>query len=378
MNTTFELNNIRKDSDVLTTNKIRKGSPVVEIFSAMVNGESLDRFDKRTADKAVNYIKDLGSRADNGDYTAVAELNAIRREVLETPIMEEIQLLSIFGAYQALGFDETVEREIYKHVGERSREQAANGDVVFPSIVRETYPVPTFTVSGGYQVDYRRVALGDMSRENEGMNQVKIDIMNRAKLAIINRVYKAISEASGVKYQFEGAGLTKTGVDTVLGNVRRWGRPTVIADYALLSQFTPWAGYVGSINSNTITGISEQTMNELAANGMLSTYNGAILSEMANPYNLYAPTVTTQDADGNDVTNFQTLLPAGLGFVIPTGGDSPIKTWTKGGVTSLTGNDIKSGRVMTRFDVEMAVDVAKEQEYKVGTIYDTNIGGLDA
>ena len=366
MNTTYELNNLRKDADVFS-GKFTKQSPVVEIFSAMVNGEELSKFGAK-ADKAVDYIKNLGVRAENGDFNAVAELNTLRRFTIETPVMQEIKLLSIFGTYTPVGYDETIEREIYTHSGERSREQAANGDVVFPVITKETYPVSTFTVSGGYAVDYRRVALGDMSKENEGMNQVKTDIRNRSLLAVVTRVYKAIEAATGVKYMVEEAGLTKTAMDNALAQIRRFGKPTVVADYALISQFTPWAGYVGSINTNTITGISEKAMNEIAQNGSLSMYNGAILSEMPNPYALYNLT--------EDGTNFKTLLPAGLGFIIPAGAQSPIATYSRGGLTSFTGNNVRNGKIETRFDLEIGVDVAKGQEYKIGTIYDTNVGGL--
>lgn len=364
---TIEMNNVRKDSDMYN-GRVTKHSPVVEVFAAMTKGESLDRFGKK-ADVAVSYIKDLGNRAEHGDMSAVAELNTMRRFVIETPVMEEIKLLGIFGTYQQVGYDETIEREVYAHVGEHSREQAAGGDVVFPAIHKKTYTVPTFTVSGGYAVDYRRVALGDMSKEHEGMANVKTDILNNAKLAIVQRVYNAIKNATGVKYMFEAAGLTKSGVDSVLTNVRRNGRPTVIGDYALISQFTPWAGYVGSINSNTITGISERAMNEIAQNGALSMYNGAILMEMENPYNEFK-----LNANG---TNFETLLPAGLGFIVPTGSRSPIATYSRGGLTSFTGNDVKTGKVLTRFDIEIGCDVAKGREHQIGVIYDSNIGGLD-
>lgn len=364
---TFELNNLRKDADYFN-NKFTKSSPVVEVFSAMVNGQELSRFGK-TADKAVAYIKDLGSRAENGDFNAVAELNTLRRFVVEAPVMEEIKLLSVFGSYKPVGYDETIEREVWNYAGEFSHEQANGGDVPFAVPTKETYPVGTQTISGGYAVDYRRVALGDMSKENEGLNLVKTDILNKAVLAIVKKVYKAIKDATGVKYTAEMAGLTKSGVDEVLTKVRRNGRPTVIGDYALLAQFTPWAGYVGTINSNTITGISQKSMDEIAANGLLAQYNGALLAELPNPYNEFA-----LNSEG---TNFKTLLPAGLGFIIPTGVQSPIATWTRGGLTSFTGNDVKTGKVCTRFDLEVACDVAKGQEHKIGTIYDSTIGGLE-
>jgi len=365
MKTTYELNNLRKDSDFLNR-EMRATSVVAEVFSAMVKGNEVGAI--KGADKAVKYIKELGARAENGDFGAVAELNTLRRFTIETPLLQEMKLLGIFGTYQAVGFDETIEREVYKHVGEKSREQAANGDVVFPGTTKEVYPVPTFTVSGGYAVDYRRVALGDMSKENEGMEQVRIDIRNKAMRAIVLKVYEAIHNATGVKYAFENAGLTKAGVDGVLTKIRRYGRPTVIGDYAILSQFTPWAGYVGSINSNTITGISEAQMNEIAQNGLLGMYNGAVLAEIENPYD-----ETTLNAAGND---FETMLPAGLGFIVPTGAKSPIATYTRGGLTSFTGNNVKNGKVEMRMDLEVGVDVAKGQEYKIGMFLDSNISSL--
>lgn len=110
-------------------------------------------------------------------------------------------------------------------------------------------------------------------------------------------------------------------------------------------------------------------MNEIAANGILSQYRGSVVAEMPNPYNEYE-----MNKDGD---NFATLLPAGLAFVIPSGVQSPIATWTRGGLTSFTGNNVKTGKVETRFDLEVACDVARGQEHKIGTIYDTNIGGLD-
>ena len=373
MDAIFEMNNIRKDADFVN-GKITKHSPVVEVFAAMSNGESLDRFGKK-ADVAVKYIQKLGERAEMGDFSAVAELNTIRRFIIETPIMEEMKLLGIFGTYQNVGYDETIEREIYKHVGERSREQADGGDVVFPAIEKEVYPVATFNISGGYAVDYRRIQKGDMTKENEGMNQVKIDILNRAKAAIVRKVYNAIKNAAGVKYVFEGAGLTKSGADGVINAVRKNGKPSVIGDYAMLAQFTPWQGYVGTIGANTITGISDDIINQIAQTGILASYNGAILAEMDNPYNEYDMTGSWTDGE-HTYTNFGTMLPQGLAFVIPSGAKSPIATYTRGGLTSMTGNDVKTGKVLTRFDLAVGVDVAKGQEHRIGALRDTNLGSL--
>lgn len=364
---TYELNNLKKDSDV-DTSKIKKKSTVSEVFSALVSGKDLSKFDAKYADACVNYIKKLGERADNGDVIAVAELNTLRRFTIEAPVLEELTFLNIFGEHTQLGFDETPEREIWDYVGDAAREQASNGDVVFPAITKETYPVPTFTISGGYAVDYRRVANGDFSKENKGIQMVTTTIRNKAVSAVISRVYNAIKNASGIKYKVEASGLTKTAIDSELAKMRRFGKVSVVADYAILSQFSAWAGYTGSINNTAITGISQKVLDELAANGILSLYNGTVLSELLNPYDTHS-----LNADG---TNFKTMLPAGLGFIIPFGVDSPIATFTRGGVTSFTGNNVKNGKVETRFDLELGVDVAKGQEYKIGTIYDNTIGGL--
>ena len=365
MNTTYELNNLRKDSDYLNRD-LRATSIVSAVFSAMVDGKEVGAI--KGADKAVKYIKELGLRAENGDFTAIAELNTLRRFYVEPLLKEEMRLLSVFGNYTAVGFDETIEREVPVYAGEMSRIQAAAGDVVFPAVTMNRYTVPTFTVSGGYAVDYRRVELGDMTRENEGMRQVRIDMRNRATKAIVLKIYDAIKNATGVKYMVEDAGLTKTNVDAAIAKVRRVGRPTVIGDYSLLAQFTPWAGYVGSVNNNTITGISEAAMNEIAQNGILGMYNGTILSEIDNAYDY-----STLTADG---ANYEPLYPAGIGFIVPTGVQSPIATYTRGGITSFTGNNVKNGKVETRFDLEIACDIAKGKESQIGVIRDTNLSPL--
>lgn len=367
----FELNNIRRDT--IVNGQLTKYSPVVEVFSAMVNGESLERFGKK-ADVAVNYIKGLGNRANNGDYNAISELNTIRRFALEAPVMEEMNLLGIFGTYQNVGFDDTIEREVYNHVGEFARPQANNGDVVFPKIVKDTYQVPTFTISGGYEVDYRRVEIGDMSKENEGMAMVRTSILNQAKLALITKVYNAIANATGVKFVYSASSLAKAGVDGVIGQVRRNGPTTIVGDYAMIQQFNAFAGYATTTPA-TITGISEKIMNEIQANGVLTTYNGVTLTTIDNPFNLYDTSATWTDGTHTNAT-YAPLFPANIAFVIPRGVNSPVASWTKGGLTSLTGTDVKTGKYVSRYDLEVAVDVAKGQEWKVGILRDSSIAGI--
>lgn len=370
MKYTYELNEAVRTP--LNFNKFKKTSPLCRVFSAMAEGSYLSDTGLKESEinAAVAYIKGLGERAANDDSTAKIELNAIRREILELPMLESIKLLSVFGTYKHVGFDETIEREVPKLGGEFSRMQANNGDVVFPVKAVTRYTVPSETISAGYAIDYRRIANGDMTLENAGMATVKTDMYNRALLYIVNTVYKAIHNATGVKYNLEANGITQAGVDSLLKKVRRYGKPTIIGDYSITSQFNGWVGYENTVNSTSITGVSQKALDEIAQDGQVSSYKGAIVAEMKNPYNEYE-----LNADGTD---FKTLLPEGLALVTPAGAKSPIATWSRGGLTTFSGNNVHTGMVETRFDFEFACDVAKGQEHKVGLIYDKNIGGLDA
>lgn len=361
MSYTFELNNARKDSNFVS-GQIKANSPVVEIFSAMVQGKDLAPYGAK-ADKAAKYIMELNSKAAEGDFTAAAELNSIRRLMVEPLLKEEIKLLGIFGSYQALGFDESCEIEVTDIANAKGNIQAIGQDVNFPVVRKKRLPIATTTISGGFAVDYRRAALGDMSKENEAMNQVRIDIRNKAAKYVVDTVYAAITGASGVKYTFEAAGLTKTGVDGVLAKIRKFGKPNILGTYALLAEFNGFAGYAGV--TPAVTGIPDAIMNEIHQNGIMGAYNGSILSEIPNPYDM---------ASFNTVTsNFDTYLPEGLGFVVPTGADSPIRTVTRGGLTSMTGNDVTTGQTISRMDIEVGTIVCPGREFQIGLIKDTNL-----
>lgn len=160
--------------------------------------------------------------------------------------------------------------------------------------------------------------------------------------------------------------MTKTGVDGVIANVRRFGKPTVSGDYALISQFNGFAGYTGV--TPTVNGISEAVMKEIHDTGLMGVYNGSVLSEIPNPYDL-----TTLNKAGD---NFDTILPAGLGYVIPTGGQSPVHTVTRGGLTSFSGNEVTTGQLITRYDLEVGALVASGREYMIGMLHDTNLDSL--
>lgn len=367
MSYTIELNNAKRD-DTLFTNKFKPTSKVVEIYSALVDGKDTSKYGKET-DKTVDYVKSLGAGIANGDGKAMAELNTLRKYSIEPVLMKEFKLFDVFGTYKALGFDESIEVESEEYIGEKSRVQALNADVVFPAYKKEKYAVGTKTISGGWATDYRKLLLGDMSVENEGKAQTRLDIMNKAKRLVLETAFAATKKAD-INYGFEGAGLTKAGVDNVLKNVRRLGRDTsVIGTYGILSQFTPWAGYNPELTYDTTRwGISEKDLIDLRNMGLLGGYNGAALVEIENPYDF-----TARTTDGK---NFGDMLPDGLALVLARGVKSPINMWTRGGLTTFTGNDVSTGHVLSRFDMEFAVDVTKGREYLIGTLHDTNLDDL--
>ena len=174
-----------------------------------------------------------------------------------------------------------------------------------------------------------------------------------------------------MKYFYENAGLSKTSVDELLGKIRKYGKPTVHAPYAVLAQFLPWIGYAGTIGNNTITGVSQRLLDEIADNGIVGTYNGSVLSEIPNGYDF------NKIVDVNGVKNYGTLLPDGLGIITPAApaqGVAPVQTFSIGGMTSFTGNSVNTGEILTRFDLSIAAGVA--QPDAIALIHDTNLDDL--
>ena len=357
MSYTIELNSARRDADFVNS-QLNAKSPVVEVFSAMVDGREVGK----NADKVVNHIKGLAEKAQYGDVAAISEINTIRKYVVEPKLMEEIKLLGLFGSYQNLGYGETIEREVYSYEGEMSRYQALGGDVSFPFVSTSKYAVAPITISAGMAVDYRKMQLGDMSKENEAIEQIKVDIRNKASRYVMATAYNAVKNATGIKYFSENAGVTKTALDDMLAKIRRFGVPTITGDYAMVSQVNDFVPYE---STSGVKGISDAAMEEIRKGTYIRTYKGSPVVEIPNGYDL-----TTRNANG---TNFETIVPNGIMLVIPTGAKSPIATWTRGGLTSFTGNDVTTGKVLTRYDLEVACDLARGQEYMCGIIGDTTL-----
>lgn len=366
MNYTYEMNNAQ-DTSFLASGKVKANSPVVEIFTAMVNGEELGKYGKK-ADLAAKYIKELGEKASMGDTSAIAELNEIRKFSIQPRLLQEMQLLGVFGSYRQLGWNDTPQLETLSVENVRADIQAEGLDVSTPFLRRKKENLVPVTISAGHKVNYREIALGNMYNENLLVGEVHKAMRNKATAYVIETVYKAIAQASGVKYFYEHAGLVKADVDALLTKIRRYGRPNVLGDYAVLAQFVPWVGYVGEISSKDVIGVSQKALDEIIDTGLVGKYNGALLSEIPNAYDFNTVNATTQ--------NYETILPAGLAFVTPAAnnGVAPIQTFTIGGLTSLSGNDVTTGELLTRFDMRVACGVAATDA--IGIIHDTNLDSL--
>ncbi len=353
----MNMNNTRKDSDLMINTKLNEKSPIVEIFSDVVGGRDTSKYGKKT-DVAMDKIKELGQRSMHGDVMAKAELNTIQRYALEPHLQNLIQLFNFMGTYKEIGYEVQPMVRTYKHESVRSQFQATHGDVPFAVTSWEEYPISTQNISSGYAVDYREIASGNLDKVSEGMEQVKIDMMNKAMYYVIYKLYSGIKNATGVKYFAETTGVTKDAVDDILTKVRRFGKPVIMGDYSVVSQ----------LNSDAFdirTGlVSEAVLEELRKTGLLSYYNGSPVIELPNQYNL-----TKLTADG---TNFETYLPEGLLFFVPQGQVAPLQIFKRGGLTSMTGQDIVTGTELTRFDMEIGADLAKGREYEIGLLSDSN------
>jgi len=176
-------------------------------------------------------------------------------------------------------------------------------------------------------------------------------------------IYNSLKNAAGVKFFSENAGLVKTELDRIVQSVRRFGKVTITGDYAVVSQINSFLGYEGT--TPVAHGISQMAMDQIRSTGLIGMYNGSVVQEIENMFDISKPLPTM---DG-----FETIFPQSLLFILPTGFQSPIRSWTRGGLTSMTGNDVQSGRYMTRFDLEVAADVEKGNEYRIGLINDTQL-----
>lgn len=365
----FEMNNARQDA---TRSNLHSKSPVVEAYSTMIKGGNLSELSSykskgKEIEAGAKRIEELCSRAASGDISANAELNNIRKIVIQPILLNELQLLGFFGQMQKLGYSETAEIDVYETIGVEAREQAPGTDVVFGTVKRGTTPIVTKTISSGAKVDYRRAQMGDMTMENVLIENVKTEMRNKALQYVIKTIYDDIKNATGVKIMTEAASITKSGLDDVLNQIRRMGKPSIVGDYYILSQITAFAGYFGTNGVTTFADISPAALEYFRKNGLVEWYNGCPLVEVSAGLNYNSPNAT--------LTGFDVLSPTGLAYVIPSGINSPIKTVIRGDLTTLSGNDVTNGDIVSRFDIEIGAKVAPGREFMIGLVNDNNADG---
>jgi hypothetical protein len=353
----IELNNVTKETKI--------GKQSVEIFTAILYGKDLTKYGDKV-DKAVNYLKNLGNMALNGSYAqqlqAKAEINAIRTETIQAPLVKRLNLFDFMGNVTRVGMNEEVRYKVYELQGKKSSIQANSGSFPFPTHKYRTEILKTKTITGGLLMDYREIQTGNTDAMAQANEQVITDMMNQMFYEIMVAMHDGIKNATSVKNFVEVSPLTKTAVDDVRKKARRWGDVTISGDYSMISQMEDFAGFKTDVAGNSKM-FSEAVMEEIRKTGMLKTYYGHSIVEIPNQFN------TTQL--NNDGNYFDTVLPEGLLFFLPQGMYAPLQIGMKGDVRSMAATDINLAAEVQRFDMEFGSILIKEYVPAIGLISDT-------
>ena len=359
MNTSFELNNARKDDvQVKDQNKLNR---VVEICSSLFKGEDLSKYGKET-DAVVAKLKDLGTRADNGDYRAKSEINTIVKFMVQPKLLESMKVFDFLGNYKEIGFDVQPVVKTYNYEGINARVQASGADVDFGTRNWIQYPITTKTISSGMAIDYRELASGNFGGNiAEETGQVQIDMNNKAVAYALSVLDSAIkNNTKYVKFYSEYATVpTVAGVDAMIAKVRKLGKVGIAGDFSVLSTICDWNGYK-TIGSDVLPFYTPEQVNEIAKSGLNGFYKGSSLVELPNPYNFVKPLA--------DKTAFETYYNSDKLYFTAQGSNSPFNIFRRGGIQTMSGNDVETGVVKTRFDIEIGADVVKGREFEIGVI----------
>lgn len=359
MNTTFELNNARTDSVQIADKK--KFDKVVEICSAIFSGADSDKYGKEK-DAIVNKLKDLGTRADMGDYRARAEINTIVKFMVQPKLLDSMKVFDFLGNYKEVGFDVQPVVKTYNYDGIDARVQASGGDVSFAGKNWIEYPITTKTISSGMVIDYRELASGNFGGNvAEETSQVQIDMNNKAVAYVLSILYASLK--NNTKYVKNYAEYTpaptQTAVDSMIAKIRKLGKVGICGDFSVLSTICDWNGYK-TVDTTTVPFFTPSQVDEIAKAGLNGFYKGASLVELPNPYNFTKPLA--------DKSGFETYYDSDKLYFVAQGVASPLNIFRKGGITTLSGNDIETGVIKTRFDIEIGADVTKGREFEIGML----------
>lgn len=355
----IELNNVRK-SECAVSNEAQMRR-VAEICSALFSGADISKYGKE-ADGVVKQLAKLGEGALADDARAKAEINTVVKYIVQPNLLKAMEVFSFLGNYHRIAYNEQPVVKTYNYEGIDARIQASSGDVAFGERVWKEYPITTKTISSGMAINYRDLASGNFDGSMaEEISQVQIDMENKAVAYVLGILYDGIkNNTDNVKFYATYADTpTQTAVDGMINKMRKLGKVNVAGDFSALSVISDWNGYK-TVSDKTIPFFTEGQVNEIAQTGLNGWYKGAALIEIPNPYNLTKPLA--------DNSAFETYYDTDKLFFTVSGATSPFNIFRRGGISTMTGNDIKTGTVMTRFDIEIGADLTKGREYEIGLL----------
>ena len=355
----IELNNVRK-SECAVSNEAQMRR-VAEICSALFSGADISKYGKE-ADGVVKQLVKLGEGALADDARAKAEINTVVKYIVQPNLLKAMEVFSFLGNYHRIAYNEKPVVKTYNYEGIDARIQASSGDVAFGERVWKEYPITTKTISSGMAINYRDLASGNFDGSMaEEISQVQIDMENKAVAYVLGILYDGIkNNTDNVKFYATYADTpTQTAVDGMINKMRKLGKVNVAGDFSALSVISDWNGYK-TVSDKTIPFFTEGQVNEIAQTGLNGWYKGAALIEIPNPYNLTKPLA--------DKSAFETYYDTDKLFFTVSGATSPFNIFRRGGISTMTGNDVKTGTVITRFDIEVGADLTKGREYEIGLL----------
>lgn len=360
MNNAIDFEKIQANAELNSLSKsVNTKTEGVEIFSAMCAGKDTSKYGDKV-DKVNTYMKAKGQAAVNGDIKAQAELNSIRTEMIEAPLLKRLNIFDFMGDKISVGMNEEVKYKVYNLEGTMSQEQAINGSFPFASYTWNTRTMDTGNITGGVLIDHREFASGNCDAIQVANEQVITDMMNKTFYKVQKALYDGIKNAP-IKNFTEAAAIAKTAVDGALKKARRFGSVNIMGDFSVISQMEDFTGF--STNTSTKQ-FSEAVMEEVRKTGLLKTYKGSSVIEIPNSFNL-----TKLNADGSF---YDTYLPEGLLYFLVAGALSPLKIGFKGGLQSMAGQDIATRSDVIRYDMEVGTAFIKEYAPMVGLVSDSN------
>lgn len=347
-----ELNSLQKSVNTKTEG--------IEIFSAMCAGKDTSKYGNKV-DRVSTYLKNKGQAAVDGDIKAQAELNAIRTELIETPLLKRLNIFDFMGDKISVGYNEEVKFKVYNLEGKMSGEQAINGSFPFASHTWSRKTMDTGNITGGVLIDHREFASGNTDAIQLANEQCVTDMMNKMFYKVQKALYTGVKNAN-IKNFKEASGIAKAAVDAVLKKAKRSGNVNIMGDYSVISQMEDFSGFN---TTSTTKQFSEAVMEEVRKTGLLKTYKGSNVIEIPNSLNL------TQTIGTGDDKFYSTYLAEGLLYFLISGVMSPLKIGIKGGLQSMAGQDLALRADVIRYDMEFGTAFIEQYSHLIGLISDT-------